>query len=157
MANWIRRKGNNVLGKSRSLTQSSYRQAVREIVLDMGKDETDQDIAERLGCSAATVGNARNKKGNLNAITLLKIAKEYKPATLDRVTELIGAKLVPLDGSHVADRTLPCIVTRFLLELSIALEDGKLDPAELAKMRPQVEALGDAIDGLRERLKVRAA
>lgn len=146
-----------MLVKSGALTQSSYRGAVRQVVLAIqtGAGETDHDTAERLGCSAATVGNARNMQGDLCARSLLRIAKEYGPASLDPVTALVGAKLVPLDGERTADLSLPCIVARFQLELSLALEDGRLDAEELRKMRPQIEALGEAVDGLRERLSVR--
>jgi hypothetical protein len=81
----------------------------------------------------------------------------YDSAAVQPFFAALHKRLVDLDGGTKADLSLPCIVARFQLELSLALEDGKLDPAELTKMRPCIEALGELIDGLRERLSVRAA
>jgi len=89
----------SVLGKSVRLTQNSYREAVsRTIVARQAADDlTDQDMADLLGISAASVGNARNKKGDLSALPLLTVGKAFGAESLNTVLSLIGAKAVPVE------------------------------------------------------------
>lgn len=148
----------NVLGNS-PLTRKSLRTVVGGIIRNIQAryGESDGDTADRLGCSASTIRNARNEENDLHCITVTQIGRAYGLAELQPLAELIGAKLVPLAAERAPDLSLPCIVTRFQLELSLALEDGKLDAAELNRMRPAIEALGAMVDDLRERMTVRAA
>ncbi|PHP21393.1 hypothetical protein CG471_02145 [Sphingobium sp. IP1] len=90
----------SVLGKLPRLTQNSYREAVsRTVAAQQASDDlTDQDMADLLGTSAATVGNARNKKGDLGAIAMLSIGKAFGPEALNTILALIGAKAVPADA-----------------------------------------------------------
>lgn len=64
-------------------TQSSYQSAVRQIILSIQGDLTDAELGERLGCSSGTIGNARNKKGNLCGVTLARIGDEFGPEALN--------------------------------------------------------------------------
>lgn len=90
----------NVVGKSARLTQNSYREAISRTIsaAQASEDLTDQDTADLLGTSAATIGNARNKKGDLGAVAMLGIAKAFGPEALNTVLSLVGAKAVPLSA-----------------------------------------------------------
>lgn len=58
------------------LKSDEYRSAVAQIVqeVELEKGWSDEQLAEEVGCSEGTIANARNKRGNLDAVTLLNIA-----------------------------------------------------------------------------------
>lgn len=112
----------SVLGKLPRLTQSSYREAVSQTISGLAAPEglTDQDMAELIGNSAASVGNARNKKGDMSAVAMLAIGKAFGPEALNTIMALIGAKAVPADAiccgnvSHIPvaiAQALPLLIT----------------------------------------------
>src|SRR5437868_3398418 len=70
---------NTVLGGCRPITQSSYRRVVASIVnaIKAEHHESDQDVADRLGVSAATVNNASNQRGDLSPVTMLNLGRVY--------------------------------------------------------------------------------
>lgn len=74
-------------------TQSSLREAVAAIIRDIQTrfEETDQDTADRLGISDGTVRNARNKKTDLNALTIARIGAVYGPEAIAPYNALYGA------------------------------------------------------------------
>ncbi|WP_030538344.1 hypothetical protein, partial [Sphingobium sp. DC-2] len=91
----------NVLSRRNRPTTKSYRAAVKRIVLNLQAqhDLTDGELAERLGCSAGTVKNARNEAGNLDGVTLLNAEYEFGSGAIDPVMELGGSRAVP-KGAH---------------------------------------------------------
>lgn len=112
----------SVLGKLPRLTQNSYREAVSQTISGLAAPEglTDQDMAELIGNSAASVGNARNKKGDMSAVSMLSIGKAFGPEALSTILALIGAKAVPADAiccgnvSHIPvaiAHALPLLIT----------------------------------------------
>ena len=113
-------------------------------------------MPSRSNVSLGTISNAANKKTDLCATYLKRLGERYGCTPSIPTRRSFGGRLVPINGEAAADLSLPCIVTRFMLELSVALEDGRIDHVELARMRPHVEALTTALDGLRERMKPRA-
>lgn len=64
--------GAGIFGRVRN---DDYRVAVSRIVLEVEAefDWDDERLAEELGCSKGTVKNARLKKGNLDAVTMLNL------------------------------------------------------------------------------------
>lgn len=113
----------NVLGNAPRLTQSSYRQAVSETVTGIAAANaamSDGEMAELIGTSKSTVGNARNREGDLSARALLGIGKAFGPESLNTILALIGAKVVPIDSvccsnvSHIPveiAQALPMLIT----------------------------------------------
>ena len=95
----VPRRVPRILGDLPRLTQSSYREAVSQTIASRQASEglSDQDMADLLGTSAATVGNARNRKGDLSSVSLLAVGKAFGAAELNTVLALIGAKAVPAD------------------------------------------------------------
>jgi hypothetical protein len=74
-----------------------------------------------------------------------------------RTLAMIGMKLVPLDAGEAVGQTTASCITKLLLQLSVALEDGQVDDRELAAMRGALDEAGRAIDSMRERLGPKAA
>lgn len=118
----------NVVGNMPRLTQNSYREAVSRTVASHQICEglTDQDMADLLGTSAATVGNARNKKGDLSAVAMLSVGKAFGPEALNTILALIGAKAVPA-GAVCCDGIgeMPLKVATALPMLISLLSDGE--------------------------------
>lgn len=148
-------KGNNVLGNSATLTQSSYRNVVAGIIrcIQARHSESDQDTADRLGCSAATIGNARNEKGDLSAITLLRIGKEYGLDAISPALHLIGGKAAPCGAVCSSDREMPLHVAEAQVFLVRALSDNNtIDDDEIEQNPSAIEKGGQVFDTLRWRL-----
>jgi len=138
------------------LTEQDARHLLAEGLLRPCQDVGPTRVALKVGCDEKTVRKARDKDTTLRLDyswnTLLA-----NPRALDALAGHFGYRLAPVQAERNADLSLPCIVTRFQLELSLALEDGRLDTNELARMRPAIEALGSVVDDLRERMKMRVA
>lgn len=133
----LRAAAPNVLGKLPRLTQNSYREAVSKTVSACASPETltDQEMAEVLGVSAATVGNARNKKGDLGAIAMLSIGKSFGLDQLSTILALIGAKAVPASAvccDSVGE--IPVRIAGALPLLITLLSDGKCDDDDVRKL-----------------------
>lgn len=133
-------------------TQSSLRSAVagiiRGIQLDCGL--TDEQMADEIGVSAGTVGNARNEKADLNAATIARIGHRYGVERLDPYAALYGARNVPLTVEE-AD-ALPSL-TGAVHRLAIAQSPtSKGGPAvlhdELLVMLPVLREAQKAINAL---------
>lgn len=62
---------------------------------------------------------------------------------------LIGMKLVPLHQGQVSGQSLQTKLCTLMAELSLALEDGKLDDIEIARMKRSLVDAGEAIDSYR--------
>ena len=71
----------------------SLRAAVSAIIRDIqhSHHELDQETADRLGVSVGTVGNARNEKADLGALTIAKIGLLYGPEAVAPYNALYGA------------------------------------------------------------------
>lgn len=136
------------------LTQSSYRAAVAGIINgikgELGK--SDQDIADRIGCSATTVNNAGNQRGNLDAVTLLRIGEEFGLSRLGPVMGLIGGKAAPEQAICTSDDQLPVGAARGQLFLAKALSDRRIDDDEVFEGAADIEAAYEVFGALKWRL-----
>lgn len=145
---------NNVLRRTEPLTQSSMLAAVSSIISGIKADtgETDQDMADRLGCSAGTIGNAGNRKAALSMLTVMKIGEVYGLHRLAPLFHLIGGKLAPEDAVCTSDHDLPIGAARGQMFLAKALADQVISDGEIAEGAGDIEAAGQVYDGLRYRL-----
>jgi predicted transcriptional regulator len=148
--------GNRVRPPVARLTDEDARRELAKGLIRACADSGPSRIALEIGCDEKTVRRARDQESTLHLASVVNL-EIHAPGSLRELFERIGKRIVDIDGEEKADLSLPCVVARFQLELSLALEDGKLDAAELRRMRPQIEALGEAIDSLRERLAPRVA
>lgn len=148
---------NNVLSNRAALTQSSYRRAVASIIrsIQSRHSQSDQDTADLLGVSAATIGNARNEKGDLSAITLLRVGTVYGLDAIGPAMHLIDAKAASKTALCTSDANMPVPVAKCQLFLVEALSDNnQVDDGELLEpgAAEAIEQGGQVFDTLRWRL-----
>ena len=95
----------NVLRVNAAEERNSYRDAVAQILLDVQRDHkvTLIDIAEKIDVSLGTISNASNKKNDLCATFLVRLANAYGSHVLDHFAKLSGGRVVPLAPSNVRD------------------------------------------------------
>lgn len=133
------------------LTDEDARHLLAEGLIRVCHEKGPSRVALEIGCDEKTVRRARNEESTLGLASVVNLAL-VEPEGVRPLFEAIGKRLVDIDGEKTADLSIPCIFTRFMWELSVALEDGKLDPAELRRMRPKLEEVGAAVDELRARM-----
>lgn len=146
---------NKVLANVPPLTQTSMRDAISGIVrsIQSATGESDQDTADRLGVSAGTIANARNRNADLNMLTLLKIGPEYGLHHLNPLALLAGGKLANAEAVCSSDREMPMHVAEAQLFLARALSnDDEIDDDEVGSGADAIEAAGQVFDALRYRL-----
>lgn len=107
MGDLMPHSSSNVLLPVSLPTQSLLREAARNIILDLQKQtgETDMEMAERLGVSASTIANARNRKNDIGALTIAKIAARYGEAAVEPYRALYG------HGGHGVAASDPAPIT----------------------------------------------
>jgi len=137
------------------LTEQDARHLIAEGLLRPCQDQGPTRVSLKIGCDEKTVRKARDKETTLR-VDYSWNALLANPQALDAVAGHFGLKLVPLNAGEVNRSTASCI-TKLLFELSVALEDGRVDDRELAGMRDAIDEAGRAIDAMRERLSLRAA
>jgi len=144
----------NVLRPDRPLTQTSMREAISGIIrtIQLETNESDQDMADRLGVSSGTVGNARNGKGDLNALTILKVGAVYGVERIDPLMHLVGGKAAPVDAVCTSDRELPIAAAEGQLFLAKAMADDRITDDEVIDGAEAIDNCGQAFDALRWRL-----
>ncbi len=113
-------------------------------------------VALEIGCDEKTVRRARDEDSTLGLACTFNLL-DIDPTALDELTRAKGFKLVALDAGQANDRSAASALTKLLLEMSVALEDNRIDDHELASMRTALEGAGQHIDRMRERLSVRSA
>lgn len=93
------------------LSNNGYREAVALIVRRIQKDQglSDNQLAERIGCSAGTIKNARNEASNLDAVTLANIERAFGPGAIDPYLALAGVRAVPLTPPVPVERLHPTL------------------------------------------------
>jgi hypothetical protein len=147
---------NHVRPSVRRLTDSDARHLLAEGLIRVCHAVGPSRVALEIGCDEKTVRRARDKDSTLGLACTTNLAA-YEMGALADLYAAVGLKLVPLDrGEAIGQGTASCI-TKLLLELSVALEDGTVDDRELASMRGALDEAGRAIDAMRERLGPKAA
>lgn len=126
-------------------TENSYQSAIREIILNIGADLTDDQLAERLGVSSGTISNARNRKGNLCGVTLAQVGHEFGPDAVEPFTALFGAIAVPRESTAANDLATIAGLSHVAGDWVNRLRDGTRchnDTVALAEsLRPLLTAL----------------
>jgi hypothetical protein len=145
---------NTVLRDFGPLDQSSYRAAVAAVVNGLKADKglSDAELARELGCSSTTVNNASNKRGNLDAVTLLAIGDQYGVHRLDPVLGLVAGKAAPCGAQGVLDAQLPIAVARGQLWLALAMSDQLITDDEILAGASDITAGYEAFAALKSRL-----
>jgi hypothetical protein len=117
------------------------------------KDEdglTDDELGRMVGKSGKDQGKAyRTGFTEMPTTSFLRACERWNGRFATDVFALIGMKLVPLDAGNMNDRASLSALTRLLLELSVALEDGEITQDELTAMKSAIEEAGKVVDRLR--------
>lgn len=150
----------NVLARRCRPTTKSYRAAVKRIVLSIQAehDLNDGELAERLGCSAGTVKNARTEATNLDGVTLANVEYEFGPSALDPFLELGGSRAVPrevtADSSLTATMELSEVLHLLIAAQAPSSEGGvQITDRELTRIMPQLRDARLSLDMLIERAR----
>jgi transcriptional regulator with XRE-family HTH domain len=90
---------------------ASYRNAVATIIADIQRDGGLDliDIAEAIDTSVGTISNAANKKTDLSAVYLVRLAQHYGAGYLNPCLGMANAQAAPLDNTLTSD-ILPMVM-----------------------------------------------
>lgn len=138
------------------VTDADARHLLADGLIRLCHDVGPSRVALEIGCDEKTVRRARDEESTLNLAAVVNLAS-YAPEALSALFGAVGLKLVPTNGGDEIGQTTASCITKLLLKLSVALEDGRVDDRELSAMRGALDEAGKAIDTMRERLSVRAA
>lgn len=155
-------RGRNVLRVNSVEEQARYRDAVAEILRRVQHDHsvTLLEISERIDVSLGTIGNAANKKCDLNPIYLNRLGKVFGASALDPYAALAGGRMVPI-AADPADDVLPILtITSHLIAQarSPSSPGGTIETLreqlgylpELRRARREMDALIAAIEARKE-------
>lgn len=115
------------------------------------------DIGRHLGKHRDRAAAYADGDGDMGVVSFLMGCREWNGRFANDALAMIGMKLVPLDGASGCDRSAASALTRLLLEMSVALEDGEISELELAAMRRSLDEAASAVDGMRAKLAGMAA
>lgn len=156
---------NNRLGASPLMTQSLLEALVSDAIrrVQLSTSASDQDLADAIGCSAATVGNARNRNGKLSAHTLFNLLA-VDPLALESLLGHFDRRSVPIVAKCDTD-ALPSTagaVHKLAVVTAEASPGGKtITDNEALECEPEIDAAMEALASLKARCiairKARAA
>jgi hypothetical protein len=146
---------NNVRPPVKRLTDTDARHLLAEGLIRACHVHGPSRVALEIGCDEKTVRRARDEDSTLGLACHWNLL-DVDPSALNEIAAAKGVKLVHLDAGEGNDRSAASALTRLLLEMSLALEDGKIDDSELSAMRTALESAGQHIDRMRERLALRS-
>ncbi|WP_310533173.1 XRE family transcriptional regulator [Novosphingobium sp.] len=142
----------NVLLPMAMPTQKALRDAVANIIraIQLDRDLCDEAMADALGISVGTVRNARNKKTDLNAVTIARIGARFGLDHLNPYAALYGARNSPLETVDIdALPSLSGAVHRLAVAQSPSSTGGiALHHSELLEMLPDLRTASAAINAL---------
>lgn len=156
---------NNRLGNSPLLAQSFYETLVSDAIsgVQHRHSATDQDLADALGCSSTTVGNARNRNGKLSAHTLFNLLT-VDPLALEGLLAHFDRRSVPIIAKCDTD-VLPSTAGA-VHKLAVVTAEGSpggkaITDNEALECEPEIDAAMEALASLKARCiairKARAA
>lgn len=118
---------------------------------------TDADLGQVLGKHEDTAARYRTALAEMGIVSFLRGCREWDGRFANAALALVGMRLTPLDAGEGNDRGSVTALCGLIGEIAAALEnDGEVDDAELAAMRPALEAAAKHIDRFRDRLRLRA-
>ncbi|NJC06538.1 hypothetical protein GGQ97_002331 [Sphingomonas kaistensis] len=144
-----------VIPPVKPLTEQEARHLLAGGLLKPCHDSGPTRVGLTIGCDEKTVRKARDEVATMR-LDLSWNALLVNENALDGLAAHFGKKLVDTNAGEISRKTASCI-TKLMFELSVALEDDRVDDRELAAMRHSIEEVGKSIDAMRERLSLRAA
>lgn len=148
-------KRNSVLGKSGLLTESLFKTLVSNAVrkVQLQGELTDQDMADKLACSAATIGNARNMTGKLQGHTLLNLL-EIDEYALEGLLNYFGRRTVPVEAKCDTDElvsTAGAVHRLAAVKCPTSPGGSEITDGECLQIEPELDAALSALSALKVR------
>jgi hypothetical protein len=112
---------------------------------------TDADLGAVMHKGADQGAKYRTGLAEMGAVAFLRGCSTWNGRFANDALALIGMKLTPLYTHAVSEQSLQTRLAKLMLELSVALEDGKVDELELQRMKRTLVEAGEAIDSMRGR------
>jgi transcriptional regulator with XRE-family HTH domain len=139
---------------SKGISTDAYRDAICEVIANIRRSASwsDRALAARIGCSASTIRNARNRTTSLDPALLVRIEQEFGPGAIDPFLALANARAIPLPQALQVGEPVLAIVTALhrIIEVEANESDGgrKITPAELRNILDELRQGRAALDGL---------
>lgn len=112
----------------KAISTRAYREAVEEILRQIRRASglSDARLADRIGCSASTIRNARSGQTSLDPALLLRIEQEFGPGAIDPFLALANSRAVPLpQGGKLGDPALAVVTALHrIIDVQAASSDG---------------------------------
>jgi hypothetical protein len=146
-------------GRHRTISASMLLDTLGESLAAI-KDEdraTDDDLGAVLGKSDDQAAKYRVGLAEMGVVAFLRGCEKWDGRFANGVLNKLGMKLVPLDAGQADAHTSVSSLMKAVLSLhEAAADDGVFDDVELAQRRSLIEDAGKVLDGLRERLTLKA-
>jgi hypothetical protein len=110
---------------------------------------TDSDIGGALGKGTDQGAKYRTGLAEMGVVAFLRGCERWNGRFANDVLAEVGMKLVPIHTAEVTDQSLQTRLSKLMFEVSVALEDGKIDDLEIARMKRTLVEAGEAIDCFR--------
>lgn len=138
----------------KAISTDAYRQAVEEIIRQVRRASglSDGKLADRIGCSASTVRNARSCQTSLDPALLLRIEQEFGPGAIDPFLALANSRAVPLPQAKALGDPALAIVSALhrIIDVQSAGSDGgqRITRRELQAILRELRSGRAALDQL---------
>ena len=116
------------------------------------KDEdglTDREVGHYLGKGTDAGKAYRTGYAEMGMVAFLRGCERWNGRFANDVLAEVGMKLVPISDAEISDQSLQSRLAKLMYEVSIALEDGKIDELELQRMKRTLIDAGEAVDAYR--------
>lgn len=146
---------NNRLGNSGLLTESLLKRLVSAAVrkVQLRHELSDQDLADLTSCSAATIGNARNQTGKLQAHTLFNLIA-VDPMACEGLLAHFGRRSVPIEAKCDTDElisTSGAVHKLASVKCPSSAGGSKVTDDECLDIEPEIDAALESLSALKSR------
>ncbi len=154
--------GRNGLGKSALITERLWQAFASAAVgrVQLAGGMTDQELADNIGCSAGTVGNARNMKGELQGRTFANLMR-VDPFAMEAVLNHFGRRSVPIEAKCDTDElvsTTAAVASIARVKSPTSPGKGDITDGECLSIESDIDAALEALSALKQRaVQIRAA
>lgn len=107
---------------------------------------TDADLGKVMHKGVDAGKAYRTGYAEMGAVALLRAIEKWNGRFANDAFALIGMKVTPLSREVCTDQSLQTRLAKLMVEVSLALEDGKIDDLEIARMKRTLIEAGEAID-----------
>lgn len=110
---------------------------------------TDDDLGRFLHKGKDAGKAYRTGFAEMGAVAFLRGCERWNGRFANDALKAVGMKLVPISDAGISDQSLQSRLAKLMYEVSIALEDGKIDELELQRMKRTLIEAGEAVDAYR--------